>query len=754
MFRHIHIITFLFLCANLTFAQTSVYTNIRVSPPYSVYLQDYVEPGKAKIQVSLRLDDQVEATRDVKLRFSIKGDNITLVTKPEFAQKLTLSAGVQETFQGDDDDIAPYFTRDKWNFQGSPKQETDFRNTGRLPEGYYQFSVEVLDFQRNTVLSNLQVFAFAWIQLSSPPCFRFPVFNCGNNTVVETKINAFANPVFNIEWESNNAGARNSAFTTEYDLKIVELWPNENQNPIDALNSSPNVFYEEKGMTTRQVVYDQSKPMMTPGRKFVVRLRAYDAGGLDLFRDNGYAVPIIIQYGDVCQTPTLITARAPNWQQGKITWQAMPSNSAYTIRYRERGQTDWYYQNDILFTEHTISNLYDNRTYEYQVIASCGQIESAPSAIASFATPAKPATTFNCGQGAAAPAATNTSLLTSIAVGERFTARGYDIEVTEITASNSKFTGKGIMAMPFLNNARMQVEFTDIAINSERKLSDGRVRVTQGAVTVLNDQQKQKLLPIAQTVDNVYDKANKLADEADTYANQVTDFMTTAQNLPQQAKELIQQGSQQIKEGKAMIAQGNITSGQNLIEQGKKAIQEGINKAGSAAKNSGSGVGGVVGALAGGVTNFKDLLINVFRTTSDSLQAENEKIGNLTLYEKIDAYNGFATDTTVSTVSTTDVYETENEEITIEALKTENGFSDIITTYQKEKKSIALKMYLQQNIKLLAEIIANEPKIEAVIASIKRDITQIDFTKIDYANLGKTNLETTIKNYIVSKILE
>ena len=52
----------------------------------------------------------------------------------------------------------------------------------------------------------------------------------------------------------------------------------------------------------------------------------------------------------------------------------------------------------------------------------------------------------------------------------------FTLEVSTITSSGgSRFTGEGIIQIPFLNNVRIQTEFRNIQFNSARQIFAGEV---------------------------------------------------------------------------------------------------------------------------------------------------------------------------------------------------------------------------------------------------------------------------------------
>ena len=129
-----------------TFAQSTVSTQFFINPPYTSLLQDYIDPSRNKMRIHIKLDDPVEAYRDVKLQFIIKSNDVILTTRSDFGPRLRLDVGLMVMHLGEEEEIAPYFQRENFTFQGNSEHEREFRQTGRLPEGFYEWKIEVLDY--------------------------------------------------------------------------------------------------------------------------------------------------------------------------------------------------------------------------------------------------------------------------------------------------------------------------------------------------------------------------------------------------------------------------------------------------------------------------------------------------------------------------------------------------------------------------------------------------------------------------------
>lgn len=292
---------------------SAVRATINIIPPYSVYLSDYVSPSANKLLVNIILADPNPVDLMVKLKITIQGEGITLETKPSLLPTpLRLSTGVNTISTAD---LAPYFDPANFNFQGLDKAQ--FIKSGRLKEGIYQFCVEVLEYNRGIKLSD-KACATAWLLLNNPPMWNLPE---ANQVVPATNPQ---NMIFN--WTPQHTGSPNSAFTVAYEFTLVEIWP-ISRNGNDAINSQLPLFRTTTEITS--LLYGPAEPPLIPGRKYAIRLKAYDKEGRDLFINSGYSEVRIFTFGEECKPPLLQNPVVHNFQKAKLSWSGIPSHTDY-----------------------------------------------------------------------------------------------------------------------------------------------------------------------------------------------------------------------------------------------------------------------------------------------------------------------------------------------------------------------------------------------------------------------------------------
>ncbi|MCB0497335.1 MAG: hypothetical protein KDC79_14435 [Cyclobacteriaceae bacterium] len=499
-----------------------VSASTQLVPPYSIYLADYVASGTDRLALNVFLGDVNRPELQVKLRLRIEGQGIRLETKPEYLPPpLILQGGVPERLISTD--LADYFQPQNLNFQGITRQQ--FERTGALPEGLYQFCFEVLEYNRGVQISN-SACTMAWLILNDPPLINLPKNG--------EKIRPQDPQYITFQWTPRHTGSPNSAFNTEYEFSMVELWP-ETRNPNDAILTSPPVYEATTQSTT--LIYGPAETPLVAGRKYAFRVRAKSIVGvdeLDLFKNQGYSETYTFTYGDACNLPENIIAEALNAGKIKITWQANYNHSSFSVRYRLANTADaeWY-EEDSFFDEIEITDLQPETTYEYQVSASCGTFTSDFSTKGQVTTAAMPEVEYTCGLPPLEYDIQNTTPVEELKVGDIIKAGDFDVKIAKLTPSGNTYTGNGTVVVPYLDNLAVSVDFVNIEVNTDYRLFRGYMNVTGIGVDVLSDEVMDfidQLDEALASIDNVLgevssglDLADEILSSVETLANEILD---------------------------------------------------------------------------------------------------------------------------------------------------------------------------------------------------------------------------------------
>lgn len=464
------LILFVVACAFKVSAQSyPVQVNVALTPPYSAFLTDYVAPGAQKFTATFLLRDLNVTDYKGKLRLTIEGVGITIRTKANYVplSPITLYGGESLTLFGED--LEEYFNPNNLDFAGISRSQ--YEKGAKLPEGVYRFTLEMLDYNRSTLVSNKGT-AVAWVILNDPPLLNLPRNDSKAKIIDPTNI-AFT-------WTPRHTGSPNSAFTTEYIFKLVEIWP-ATRNPYDAFLSQQPLY--EITTSSTQIIYGPAEPALIPGRKYAWQVQAKDIEDRDLFKNQGKSEVYVFQFGDALGIPENLSLQKANPSSLIVRWEQPVAGTdavAYTVRYRPHGKRN----HDNWYTEKTsdqwraIPQLQPNTEYEVQVRAEQGAQASDYGAVKIFKTAIAGANDFVCKSDVSPPAVpANAIPATRLGINDTIYAAGYEVLVRELTANEGgTYTGSGMMIVPWFQSAKVRMTFKNIRVNEQHWLTAGEIK--------------------------------------------------------------------------------------------------------------------------------------------------------------------------------------------------------------------------------------------------------------------------------------
>jgi hypothetical protein len=260
--------------------------NTTVTPPYSVYLGDYLSMESDKIRVMVRFNDLNEPSWDVKLRFTIQSNDITIKTRPDFtpAVPITLTPGVPMMLSSID--LADYFNFNNLTFSGiTPNQ---LNQTGRLPENLYSFCFEVLDYRSGKPIS-IPGCSNVWATMKEPPYIIMP-----QPGVVIAPVTPQNIP---FTWQMANAIGPGDAFSNEYQLTVYEVTDRTVQ-PLNAINNGKALkIYTSEWVTMTTFLYDIGASLLDVGKRYVFTVQVRDINGRSFFKNDGFSQVSWFDYG-------------------------------------------------------------------------------------------------------------------------------------------------------------------------------------------------------------------------------------------------------------------------------------------------------------------------------------------------------------------------------------------------------------------------------------------------------------------------
>jgi|GEM_PF-2903622 len=457
-------------------------------PPASIYISNYADQStvSSPLRVQIILNDFEIANREIRLKTYVVGSGLNFESNDLVvgASPLFLEGGVPLVLTNVD--LAPYFQYENIsgispNVYGQP-----------IPEGAYQFCFEVYDVLTGNRLSNRSC-AVSVVFQNEPPFLVSP----RNNTNVDE-----VNPQYIVfQWTPRSINVSN----VEYELSLVEIWDNQ-VDPQQAFLSSPPIF--QATTTSPTYVYGPSDPLLLSGKNYAWRVQAKARQGTEeigLFKNEGYSEIFSFSYASACELPLGISHEIKGSTNANIFWDDFSTEiPEYTVRYRQKNVTDaeWFLGKTTT-NDYTIWDLKAGTTYEYQLSKSCGITQSDWSITKEFTTALEfdEESVLDCGVSPDINL-TNMEPLATIGVGAKFKAGDFPVEILEISGAAGRFTGKGYVKLPYLENIKVAVEFTNILINTDSEMAEGTV------ITVYDPTWKNIL-----DVDVVIDVADDILDE-------------------------------------------------------------------------------------------------------------------------------------------------------------------------------------------------------------------------------------------------
>ncbi len=441
-----------------------VQSTAQLIPPYSLKLSDYSTATLDRITLNILLIDVVEPTIQVRLKMYIENTSGLFIQSRDLVtgvSPITLEGGIPTRLGNLD--LQPYFELN--NLQGITPQQY----SKPLPEGLYRFCFEVFDIVSGKKLSRKDC-TTVYMVLNDPPLLNLP--SRSEQVVVKNPQNIF------FTWTPRHLNATN----VEYEFTLKELWDRTTDPQTDFLKSPP--LYQTTTRATA-LLYGPGETQLLPNKTYGWRVRAYVNDGISqasVFKNDGFSEIYHFIYTDTCEEPKYILAESEGTTKENITWQ-VSDHRQYQVQYRKkRSQNDWFKGNTTNGTI-TIYDLEPGTTYEYRIGGQC--ISNGPyvySAISEFTTNLAAlddvTSNYNCGIPPDIKI-TNQEPLASLDLGKGFTAGDFDVTLQEISGGNGIFSGKGYITVPYMRDAKIKVDFSNIKINTEYQLIEGVVNTSK-----------------------------------------------------------------------------------------------------------------------------------------------------------------------------------------------------------------------------------------------------------------------------------
>lgn len=374
-----------------------------LNTPHPVYVNEYYSIGSNALQGIVVLNDLNEPSWDVRLLVTIEGEGIKIKTKGNFlpSNPINLTSGIPLILEGSD--FAQYLDVNNVDLEGITA--ATFNQSGKLPEGIYNFCIEVVDYISGVPLS-LPSCAPAFIFFEPPPVTLQP--EC------EGVVTPSDPQIVNFSWQIAGGASPTIAINSKYKLSVYEV-TEEGSDPYFAVaNNHALLVYESDFINQTQSQIDfgiTSTTLLAPGKQYVYRVRAVDGDEKDIYRNNGFSEWCWFFYGYPHDGNLTISAPEDEhiyskfesksfvWEVSDLGIPGQEYNYAAIIKVLNEGQNkedamdtnpDWYVKN--MPTTSSLNgyaftldqNTEPGVTYVWQVIAYTGAQEVAKSEIYTF----------------------------------------------------------------------------------------------------------------------------------------------------------------------------------------------------------------------------------------------------------------------------------------------------------------------------------------------------------------------------------
>lgn len=312
------LLVILFTSVTALFAQQEVTIRVQVNrTAYGTYPTKLHQFQSTPGLVTVTITNRTNNPYSVYLNGALTGDNGVRVTTAQQYQPGTIALQPFETKILNSAEAGSLFDPNRlvYSSGNTSIRSTVFGEQG-LPEGTYQVCVRAFNAANRQPLSEedplgcSNIFSITTLE---PPVIL--------NPFDDSKVKA--DPVQNIpiRW-TTPPGA---PVSTEYRVRIVELFTN--RNPNDAILSTASPFFETTVRGTPMLFYSMQYPLLQVGRKYALIVIASDPSGFATFRNSGRSEVVQFIYG---ASPTddasgdgvqaVETDHATNKLRGRLVW--------------------------------------------------------------------------------------------------------------------------------------------------------------------------------------------------------------------------------------------------------------------------------------------------------------------------------------------------------------------------------------------------------------------------------------------------
>ncbi len=312
----------------VTVAQQEISVRVQVNRlPNGAYPTKIYQFERMPGLVMVTITNRTNNSYTIYLTGTVTGDNGVKVTTAKNYQPGTIEVKPLETKVLNAIEAGKLFDPNYLVYtSGSTSIKSSVFGEQGLPEGSYQVCARAFNAANKAPLSDEEPLGCSnifTITTLEPPMILNP-FN-------ESFILPDAVQNIPLRWTTPPG----SPPSTEYQLRIVELF--NNRNPNDAILSTPTPFFETTVRGTPLLLYSMQYPRLQEGRSYAMIVTASDPLGGATFRNNGRSEVIWFTYGKSPAGPGV--AQGPGGQSGPVEYatHSLSGKLQFTFKKSEQG---------------------------------------------------------------------------------------------------------------------------------------------------------------------------------------------------------------------------------------------------------------------------------------------------------------------------------------------------------------------------------------------------------------------------------
>lgn len=287
------------LTSNLVAQVYPINVTTTLTPPYPITLKDFSAASNTSFRSTIISNDPQRPTFDVRLKIRIESNDIKIETKSSYQpiSPITLTAGIPYLMQGTD--FQSYLDSKNVDVSGADPN-TFYQNGGRLPEGFYQICITVLDYRTG-------------IEISLPGCAMVNIFQEQPPRLMKPECEKMVTPLMPqsvlFGWQASPGGSPTLAANSKYRLSVWKILDNDADGYAAVQNGQSLRVFESFLLSQTTFNMDLTTTQLDIGHRYAYQVKATDGQDRNVYANDGKSEFCWFYYG--YPTGGLITLKSP-----------------------------------------------------------------------------------------------------------------------------------------------------------------------------------------------------------------------------------------------------------------------------------------------------------------------------------------------------------------------------------------------------------------------------------------------------------